>query len=45
MGKDKVGYFVAQVFPHMILIKTSLFLTMKGTPEAERLRDKLGLCS
>ena len=44
MGKDKVGYFVAQVFPHMILIKTFLFLTMQGTPEAERLRDKLGMC-
>jgi hypothetical protein len=40
----KIGYFVALIFPHMILIKTFLFLTMQGTPEAERLREKLGLC-
>jgi hypothetical protein len=43
LGKHKVGYLVALILPHMILIKTFLFLTMQGTPEAERLRDKLGL--
>jgi hypothetical protein len=39
----RVGYCVAQTLPRMILIKTFLFLTMQGTPEAEMLRSKLGL--
>ena len=43
LGEHKVGYFVAQVLPDLVLIRTFLFLTMQGTPEADRLRDKLGL--
>jgi hypothetical protein len=43
MGGKRVGYFVAKVFPHLILIKTFLFLTMNGTPEGKALRSKLGL--
>ena len=43
LGDHKVGYFVAQVLPDLVLIRTFLFLTMQGTPEADRLRDKLGL--
>jgi len=43
LGDHKVGYFVAQVLPELVLIRTFLFLTMQGTPEADRLRDKLGL--
>ena len=43
LGDQKVGYFVAQVLPDLVLIRTFLFLTMQGTPEADRLRDKLGL--
>jgi hypothetical protein len=43
LGYHKVGYFVAQVLPDLVLIRTFLFLTMQGTPEADRLRDKLGL--
>ncbi len=43
LGSQRVGYFVAQVLPHMVLIKTYLFLTMQGTPEAAKLREKLGL--
>jgi hypothetical protein len=41
-SSPRVGYFVAQVFPELVLIKTFLFLTMQGTPEAELLREKLG---
>ena len=43
LGDHKVGYFVAQVLPDLVLIRTFLFLTMQGTPEADRLRDKLGM--
>ena len=39
----KVGYFVAEVYPEFIFVKTFLFLTMQGTPEARCLRRKLGL--
>ncbi len=42
-GFGRVGYFVARVYPRFVLIKTFLFLTMQGTPEAEQLRQKLGL--
>ncbi len=43
LGEDRLGYFVAEVLPGFVLSKTFLFLTMHGTPEAERLREKLGL--
>ena len=39
----KVGYFVVAVMPDYVYVKTFLFLTMQGTPEAKRLRIKAGL--
>jgi hypothetical protein len=39
----KVGYFVVAVLPDYVYVKTFLFLTMQGTPEAKRLRIKAGL--
>jgi hypothetical protein len=39
----RLGYFLAEVLPDLVLIKTFLFLTMNGTPEAELLRDTLGM--
>ncbi|GAC1450089.1 MAG: hypothetical protein NVSMB9_34310 [Isosphaeraceae bacterium] len=41
--EDRLGYFVAQILPHLVLVKTFLFLTMDGTPEARLLHEKLGL--
>jgi hypothetical protein len=43
MGKDRLGYFVAEVHPGFVLIKSFLFLTMEGTPESKLLKEKLGL--
>lgn len=34
---------MALILPDLVLIRTFLFLTMQGTPEADRLREKLGL--
>ena len=34
LGKRKAGYFVAEVYPEFVFVKTFLFLTMQGTPEA-----------
>ena len=39
----KVGYLVVEVYAEFIFVKTFLFLTMQGTPEATCLRQKLGL--
>jgi len=39
----KLGYFVAEVVEHSILVTTFLFLTMQGTPEAISLFDRLRL--
>lgn len=39
----KVGYFVVAVTADYVYVKTFLFLTMQGTPEARRLRIKAGL--
>jgi hypothetical protein len=39
----KVGYFLVEVYADFIFVKTFLFLTMQGTPEAKCLRQKLGL--
>lgn len=38
-----LGYFVARILPHMVVIKTFLFLTMEGTPEHHLLFEKLKL--
>ena len=43
LGCDRLGYFVVEILPHMVLVKTFLFLTMQGTPEAQKLRETLGL--
>ena len=43
-GADRLGYFVAEIHPGFVLARTFLFLTMQGTPEAQLLREKLGLC-
>ncbi len=43
IGLHKVGYLVAHILPRMVFVKTFLFLTMRGTPESELLREKVGL--
>jgi hypothetical protein len=40
---QKFGYFVVAVLPDYVFVKTFLFLTMQGTPEARLLRIKAGL--
>jgi hypothetical protein len=39
----RVGYLVARVVAGLLVVTTFLFLTMKGTPEGQLLREKLGL--
>ncbi len=39
----KVGYFVVAMTPDYVYVKTFLFLTMQGTPEAKTAADKAGL--
>ncbi len=39
----KVGYLVARLLEDKVLIRTFLLLTMEGTPEANTLRQRLGL--
>ena len=39
----KVGYFVVELYADFFYVRTFLFLTMQGTPEAKCLRRKLGL--
>jgi hypothetical protein len=39
----KVGYFVVAVTPDFAFVKTFLFLTMQGTPEARKLRERARL--
>ena len=39
----RVGYLIARVAEHGIVIMTFLFLTMQGTPESRLLADKLRL--
>lgn len=41
--KYKFGYFVAQRVTNIVLVRTFLFLTMQGTPEAAKLRQNLRL--
>ena len=38
----RVGYFLVELVDGVALVKTFLFLTMKGTPESERLYEMLG---
>jgi hypothetical protein len=40
---DKVGYFVCEVAEEKVILKTFLFLTHNGTPEAEKLQATMGL--
>ena len=40
---DKLGYFLGEITDGNILLKTFLFLTHNGTPEAEKLQTTLGL--
>jgi hypothetical protein len=39
----KVGYFVAELYDAFVYLRTFLFLTMQGTPEADCLRERLRL--
>jgi hypothetical protein len=39
----KVGYFLVELYPDFVFVRTFLFLTMQGTPEAKCLRQRLGL--
>jgi hypothetical protein len=39
----RLGYFVVEIYADLVFVKTFLFLTMQGTPEAKCLREKLGL--
>jgi hypothetical protein len=39
----KLGYFVVEIHADFVFVRTFLFLTMQGTPEARCLRQKLGL--
>jgi hypothetical protein len=40
---SKVGYFLVELYADFVFVRTFLFLTMQGTPEAKCLREKLGL--
>jgi len=44
LDKYRLGYLAAQQLPDKILVKTFLFLTMHGTPEARQLRQRVKLC-
>jgi hypothetical protein len=39
----RLGYLVAERLADKVVVKTFLFLTMEGTPEAQLLREKLRL--
>jgi len=39
----KCGYLVARLVSDRVLVQTFLLLTMEGTPESARLREKLGV--
>lgn len=38
-----IGYLAATITGEAVVVRTFLFLTMQGTPEARRLHDRLGL--
>lgn len=41
--QKKIGYFIAEVAEGKLLLRTFLFLTNEGTPEARKLQDVAGL--
>lgn len=41
--ENKAGYFPAEIVDGKIILKTFLFLTHNGTPEADKLRTTMGL--
>lgn len=43
IGSTKLGYFAGDVLSDKVLIKTFLFLTMRGCPEGDLLARKLGM--
>ena len=43
IGPHRIGYFVAERCGPVLVIRTFLFLTMQGTPEADLLRSELSL--
>jgi hypothetical protein len=43
VAAGKVGYFLVEVHSEFVFVRTFLFLTMQGTPEAKCLRERLGL--
>lgn len=43
-GNSTVGYFKGDIVDDKILLRTFLFLTNQGTPEARRLHENAGLC-
>ena len=45
IGPHRIGYFVAERCGPVLVIRTFLFLTMQGTPEADLLRSELSLLS
>jgi hypothetical protein len=43
IGELKAGYLVARVAARRVVVRTFLFLTMRGTPEGDRLYERLRL--
>jgi len=41
--ENKAGYFPAEIVDGKVILKTFLFLTHNGTPEADKLRSTMGL--
>ncbi len=41
VGPHRIGYFVPELTPSGIVIRTFLFATMAGTPEHEKIRKRL----
>jgi hypothetical protein len=43
-SQSRIGYFVADVVEGKLLLRTFLFITNEGTPEARKLAEISGLC-
>ena len=43
IAQHRIGYLVVTPLEDLIAVRTFLFLTMEGTPEARRLKHRLGL--
>jgi len=43
IAPNRYGYFVCDLIDDKVVLRTFLFLTMQGTPESNRLRQKLGM--